>query len=234
MPLFQLWNFPAIPARRVFPWKKKRHPAGAGSIACEFTLTCEPKTHCTWKIKVKVNPRNVAGFLRRAFSLKKRNVGAVGCESYKFTVTLDARRVALKKTHGIWKGFRDARFSWKRYGIRERLVACHMNVQSQWTQDAFYLGKHKESRGLVQHALFIEKHKQRWVIRGIQIYSQDEGQAHCTWQNTTISPASAWLTWKFTVKIKPRRSLHEKTERFLRGRWRREEGVYINKEQRWE
>ena len=33
--------------------------------------------------------------------------------------------------------------------------------------------------------------------------------------------------------MKARRILHEKTQRFLRGRWRREEGVYINEEQRW-
>ena len=61
---------------------------------------------------MKVNPRNVAGFLRRAFSMKEtRNVEAVGRESYKFTITLNARRVLLEKTRGIWKGFRDARFS---------------------------------------------------------------------------------------------------------------------------
>ena len=32
--------------------------------------------------------------------------------------------------------------------------------------------------------------------------------------------------------MKARRILHEKTQRFLRGRWRTQEGVYINKEQR--
>ena len=40
-------SFLVIPPRRVFPWEKKQDPAGAGSITCEFTLTCEPKTHCT-------------------------------------------------------------------------------------------------------------------------------------------------------------------------------------------
>ena len=56
---------------------------------------------------MKVNPRNVAGFLRRAFSMKEtRNVEAVG--------PLNARRVLLEKTHGVWKGFRDARFSQKK------------------------------------------------------------------------------------------------------------------------
>ena len=33
--------------------------------------------------------------------------------------------------------------------------------------------------------------------------------------------------------MKARRILHEKTQRFLWGRWRTEEGVYIDKEQRW-
>ena len=47
-----------------------------------------------------------------------------------------------------------------------------------------------------------------------------------------MSPGSAGVTCKFTVEMKARRILHEKTQGFLRGRWRREEGVYINKEQR--
>ena len=34
---------------------------------------------------------------------------AVGRESFKFTITLKAKRVLLEKTHGIWKGSRDAR-----------------------------------------------------------------------------------------------------------------------------
>ena len=47
-----------------------------------------------------------------------------------------------------------------------------------------------------------------------------------------ISPRSAGVTHKFTVKMKATRILHEKTQRYLRG-WRRtEEGVYINKEKR--
>ena len=51
-------------------------------------------------------------------------------------------------------------------------------------------------------------------------------------KNTTISPRSAGVTCKFTVKMKATRILHEKTQRILRGWWRTEEGVYINKEQR--
>ena len=64
------------------------------------------------------------------------------------------------------------------------------------------------------------------------MYSQDEAQVHFTWENTTISPRSVGAHCKFTVEMKARRILHEKTQRFLRGRWRTEEGVYITKEQR--
>ena len=42
----------------------------------------------------------------------------------------------------------------KRYGIRERLLACPMNLQSQGTQDAFYLRKHKESGGVGAARIF--------------------------------------------------------------------------------
>ena len=48
-----------------------------------------------------------------------------------------------------------------------------------------------------------------------------------------MSPRSAGVTCQFTVEMKARRILHEKTQRFLRGWWRTEEGVYINNEQRW-
>ena len=94
---------------------------------------------------MKVNPRNVAGFLRHVFSLEKtRNVGVVGRESYKFTgshinlqerFTQDAFYVrkhtesgSVSATHVLVE---------KGYRIRERLVAGHMNLQSQGTQDAF-------------------------------------------------------------------------------------------------
>ena len=39
------------------------------------------------------------------------------------------------------------------------------------------------------------------------------------------------MSCKFTVEKKARHILHEKTQRFLRGWCRSEEGVYINKEQ---
>ena len=51
-----------------------------------------------------------------------------------------------------------------------------------------------------------------------QIYIQNKAQAHCTWEITRISPGLARVTFKCTVKMKPRRILREKTQRFLRGR----------------
>ena len=72
-----------------------------------------------------------------------------------------------------------------------------MNLQSQRTQDAFYLRKHKASGGVGTARILHEKHGERRgrVIRGtlvhIYIYSQDEGQAHFTGENTTISPGLA-------------------------------------------
>ena len=53
--------------------------------------------------------------------------------------------------------------------------------------------------------------------------------AHFTWENTTISSVWARVTHKFIVKMKPRRILHEKTQRFLRGR--RE--CIVNVQSRW-
>ena len=109
----------------------------------------------------------------------------------------------------------------KRYGIRERWVAGHMNLQSQGTQDAFYLKKGIWG-GLVERAFFTEKHtsQRAWAIRGIYIYiyNQNEGQAHSTRENTKISPGLAGVAYKFTVKMKARCILHEKTQWFLRGR----------------
>ena len=92
---------------------------------------------------------------------KTRNVGAVGRESYQFTVTLNARRVLLEKTHGIWKGFRDARFSWKK--IRNPGAVGRGLYEFTWIYN------HKERKthvtwentrnlgGLVQRTFFIEK-----------------------------------------------------------------------------
>ena len=78
-----------------------------------------------------MNPRNAAAFLRGAFSLEKTsNLGAVvGRITYKFTVTLHARRVLLEKTQGMWKGAAARVFLEKRYGILGGWRECHVNLQ---------------------------------------------------------------------------------------------------------
>ena len=107
----------------------------------------------------------------------------------------------------------------KRYGVRERLVACHMNL-SHWTQNAFYLRNTGNLGGLVQRAFLFKNTR----VRGsgsrvaIQVFRQDAGQAHFTWENTTISPRSAGMTYKFTIKMKAMRIFaREKTQRFRVG-----------------
>ena len=106
----------------------------------------------------------------------------------------------------------------KRNGIRERLVAGHLNLQSRGTQDAFYLRKHKGIWGVGTARIFIEKHTSR-PRSVIEIYNQNEGQAHFTWENTRNLAGLAGVTLNFTGRMKPRRILNEKTQRFLRG-WR--------------
>ena len=102
---------------------------------------------------MKVSPRNVAGFLQRAFSLKRSGACHINlqerCTQDAFYLRKHTESGKVSATHVLVE---------KRYGIRERLVAGHRNLQSQGTQDAVYLRKHKECGGLVQHAFFIEKH----------------------------------------------------------------------------
>ena len=49
---------------------------------------------------------------------------------------------------------------------------------------------------------------------------------------SAVGGPRTYTSRKFTVEMKARRILHWKTQRFLCGRWRTEEGAYINKEQR--
>ena len=183
---------------------------------------------------------------------RTRNAGAVGRESYKFMVTLNARlRVLLEKTHGIWKGFRDGRFSWKK--IRNPGAVGRVSYEFTVTVNARRIWPEKTQGvwGGWYSARILHEKPQRF-LRGWRewhlnlqskwsptaFYMRKHAQVHFTWENTKISPRSAGVTCKFTMEMKARRILHEKTQRFLRG-WRRtEEGVYINREQiqrvRWQ
>ena len=130
-----------------------------------------------------------------------------------------------RKTHFTWKnarnlgGWYSTHFSRKTHESAGVGHPWHINLQSRWSPGAFYMKKHNALSDVGgSHML---------------IFSRSEGRAHFTWKNTTICPESAGVTCKFTVEIKPKRILHQKTQRFLRGWSRTEEGVYINKEQRW-
>ena len=125
---------------------------------------------------MKVNPRNVAGFLRRAYSMKKtRNVEAVS----------------------------------------------HLNLQSHWTQDALDLRKHTESRSVGATRVFLEQDTEsgRGWPHHVKLQSG--------WENTRESEgvvgraclfheSAGWwsVAYKFTVEMKPRHILREKTQWF--------------------
>ena len=107
---------------------------------------------------MKVNPRNVAGFLRCAFSLNKnKELWERSAASHRnFAVTSNARRVfgrvsarhvLVEKRYGIWAGAGS--------------ITCEFTLTYLWTQDALYLRKHKEFAGSLQHASFIAKHSER-------------------------------------------------------------------------
>ena len=204
MAFFQLWNFPATPARRVFPWEKKRHPAGESITVNAHWLVnlrriVPEKTQWKWTRGMRQDSCD-ARFLWRKHGRWERSAAShINLWSH-WTQDVFCLRKHMES------GRVSATDVWveKRYGIRERLVACHMNLQSPWTHDAFYLRKHKESGGGWYSAAF-------------------------TWENTTISPGLARATFKFTVEMKPSRILHEKTQRFLRGRreW------HVNLQSRW-
>ena len=102
-----------------------------------------------------MNPAIAAGFLRSAFSLEKaRNVEAVGRITYKYRHIEGQTRFNLGKHMECERVVATRVFLEKRYGVRERLVAGHRHLQSQGTQDAVYLRKHKESGGVGTARIF--------------------------------------------------------------------------------
>ena len=111
----------------------------------------------------------------------------------KFTFSLNARRTFIEKTHGNWKGFRDARFSWKKKRNPEEVgrvsiwIYNHIERKTHFTWE-----KHRETWG-VGTALFIGK---------------------------THESAGVGHAWHINLqsRMKARRILHEKTQWFLRGR----------------
>ena len=118
---------PSCEAR--FPGKHFRNQGAAGRITCKFTIASERKTGLPEK--TEESEPNECGRIpaRRIFFGKDKECGSDDRITCKFTITSNARRTFKKHmesgrvsaTHVLVE---------KRYGIRERLVACHMNLQS--------------------------------------------------------------------------------------------------------
>ena len=101
-----------LPVRRVFLWKKKRNPAGAHHMWIHSGLWTQDAFYLR---KHNESEPNECGRILAAgvFFEKTRNVGAVGRASFKFTVTLNARRILPQKTQGFWGGSVRREFSLK-------------------------------------------------------------------------------------------------------------------------
>ena len=99
---------PSCEAR--FPWKNIRNQGAVGRITCKFTITSERKMRITRENARKVNPANATGFLRGAFSLEKEKE----CGSGRPHQIWIYNHLEHKTHYGIWKGFLDARFPWKK------------------------------------------------------------------------------------------------------------------------
>ena len=222
MPLFQLWNFPAIPARRVFPGKRNdiRQGLAASDVNSHWLVNprriAPEKTQWKWARGMWQDSCDARFLFEKKHGMWERSAAShLNLQSHW------AQEVfLLQKTHGIWKGFRDARFSWKKIRNPGAVGRVSFDLQSQWTHDAFYLRKHKEPGGVgTAHFSFKNarvKMKARFILHEkTQRFLRGRHERH------------GYLQSKWS-----RRILHEKTQRFFRGRWRRAEGVYTSKEQR--
>ena len=78
-----------------------------------------------------MNPKNAAGILRGACSLEKtRNVGAITASHVNSQSPRTHDALSLKKHMESGRVSATHVLVEKRYGIRERSLACHMNLQS--------------------------------------------------------------------------------------------------------
>ena len=120
-----------------------------------------------------------------------RSPGAARRITFEFTF-VNARRILLEKTQGkwtrgMWQDSCEAHFLWKKTRNLGAVSASHINLQSHWTQDTFYLRKHKGSGRVAVTRIFLGK---RYGIWG----------------------GLAEVTYKFTVTLTARRVLPEKTQ----------------------
>ena len=193
----------------------------------------------------KVNPTNAAGFLRGAFSLEKtRNVGAITASHVNLQSPRRQDALSFEKTHGIWKGFRDARFSWKKirnpgavgrvsYEFTVTLNARRIlpeKTQGKWTQGMWqdYLEAHfrrKKTRNVgaidrITYKFTITLNARGafiWKTHGIWKGFRD---ARFSWKKIRNPGAVGRASYEFTVTLNARRILPEKTQgKWTKGMW---------------
>ena len=93
---------------------------------------------------------------------------------------VNPRRIVPEKTQrkwtrGLWQDSCDARFLWKRQGMWKRSAANHINLQSHWTQDVFYLWQQTESGRVSATHVLVEKrcgNRERLVAGHLNLQSQ--------------------------------------------------------------
>ena len=126
------------------------------------------------------------------FPLEKETTSGRGWHQHMNSQWLvNPRRIVPEKTQwkwtrGMWQDCCDARFLWKRQGMWKRSAASHINLQSHWTQDVFYLKTHGIWKG--------------------------SGDARFSWKKIRSPGAVGRGSYELTVTKKARHILLEKTQ----------------------
>ena len=110
-------------------------------------------------------------------------MGAIDRITFKFTITLNARGTFIEKTHGIWKGFRDAGFSGKKI-------------------------RNPGAVGCVSYEFTITMNARRKLPEKTQGISGGWCNAHFHGKTQGVGRGRSSVTYKFTVKMKPRGNLY--------------------------
>ena len=135
------------PCEARFPWKNIRTQGAVGRITCKFTTATERKTRIAWENTRKVSLRG-AGKQKECGSGRPHHMSIFNHLERKESGRVSATHVLVEK----------------RYRIRERLAASHVNSQS-----------------LVNPRLILlEKTQGKWT----QGMRQDSCEAHFLWKKT--------------------------------------------------
>ena len=166
---------------------------------------------------------------------KTKNVGAVDRITCTFTITLNARRLFIEKTHGIWKGFRDAGFSWKKIRnpgavARVSWIYSHIERETHFTRENTRKVNPRNAAGLLRGAFSSEKTRNVGAIGRITykftstlnarraFIEKTHGiwkgfrDARFSWKKMRNPGAVARVSYEFTITLNARRILPEKTQ----------------------